>query len=188
MKSDTNKATEEILEFMESFTTSIMKLNLKQCDTNLIFKLSGNLVENLNKLNSRFIEDNNGMNTPQVLQITADLVRSRIFKMKSAYQREQHIVSNQFFVAPKDTAIGTRWELKKIKKHGSVIKIPKLIQTIFPYVSIISTIEKLFQCSEYRELYFRHNSSQNGHVCEPGKYKYFCCGNSFKEKELFRRH
>lgn len=94
MKSDTNKATEEILEFMETFTTSIMKLNLKQSDTNLIFKLCGNLVENLNKLNSRLIEDNNGMNTPQVLQITADLVRNRIFKMKSAYQREQHIVSN----------------------------------------------------------------------------------------------
>lgn len=64
MKSDTNKATEELLEFMETFTTSMIELNLKQTDVNLIFKLCANLVENLNKFNSRLIDDDNGMSTP----------------------------------------------------------------------------------------------------------------------------
>lgn len=101
-------------------------------------------------------------------------------------------MSNQFYVAPKDTAIGTRWELRKVKKNGSVIKVPRLIQTTFPYVSIIRTIESLFHRSscfiEFRDLYFRHNNLQNDHVCQPGEYGYFCCGNTYKASELFRRH
>lgn len=177
-----------MLDFMKSFTTSIIQLNLKQSDTDMIFKLCGTLIENLRIFNTTLIEDDNGFSTAQVLQITADLARSRIFKLKSAYQREQQIVSNQMYVAPKDTAIGTRWELKKIKKNGVMIKVPRLIQTVFQYVSILSTIETLFRSSDFREMYFRYNNTEKNHVCQPGKYKYFCCGNSCKENELFRRH
>lgn len=188
MKSATIEATEEMLEFLETFTTSIIQLNLKQNDVDLIFKLCGSLVENQSMLNLRLIEDSNGMTTPQALQVTADLVRTRIFKLKSAYQREQRIISNPFYVAPKDTAIGTRWELKNMKKNESMIKVPRLIQTVFPYISMLSTIEALFRCTEFRDLYFRHNNLQNDHVCQPWKYKYFCCGNSYKKSELFCRH
>lgn len=165
MKSDTSKATEELLAFMETFTTSIVELNLKQADVNLIFKLCAILVENLNKFSSKLIDDDNGMSTPQVLQTTTDVVRSRIFKVRTAYLREQNIVSNQFYVAPKDTAIETRYELKKNLKNGSVIKVPRLIQTKFPYISIIKTVESMFRRVEFRDLYFRYNGLHNEHVC-----------------------
>lgn len=178
--SDTNKATKEVLDFVEMLTTSIIELQLKHSDTNLIMKLFVGLAKNLNVLNLRLIEDTNGMNVPQVLEVTTDLIRKKLFRSDSAYKRHKIITSNQFYVAPKDTAIGTRWELRKTKKNGKTFKIPRLIQTSFQYVSILETVSALFQCNEFRDLYFLHNNGN--HICQPGKYKYFCCGDTFKKK------
>lgn len=187
-QSDTNKATEKMLASIEVLTNSIRKLNLKENDTNLVFKLCGNLTKTLNELNLKLIEDNNGMTVPQVLETTTDLVRSKIFQFDSAYKRNENTLSNRFYVAPKDTAIGTRWEMKKMKKSGIILQIPRLIQTTFQYVSILETIKSLFEHDEFRDLYFQHNIRETDHICEPGKYKYFCCGNNFKNCELFQQH
>lgn len=78
--------------------------------------------------------------------------------------------------------------MKTVQKYGELIRIPQLIQTAFQYVSILETIETLFKCDEFREMYFQHNVYQKNHVCEPGKYKFFCCGNIYKNCELFQQN
>lgn len=186
-QSNTNKATEKMLISIESFTTSIRKMDLKQSDTNMIFKLCGELLSGLNELNLQLIEDDNGMTAPQILEVTSEMVRNKIFQCDSSFKRNKVDVSNKFYVAPRDTAIGTRWELKKTKKNGKVFKIPRLIQSVFQYISILETLKALFSHDEFRKLYFDHNLHHRDHVCEPGKYRDYCCGSNFQNCELFQR-
>lgn len=187
IESDVNKTTEDVLSFVGNLTRSIILLNLKQSDTNLIFKLCGDLIENVNKLNLKLIEDDNGMTATQVLDVTTDLIRGKVFQFSSAYKRKQDMISDEFYVPPKELAIGTRFELKKVKKYGKVLKIPRLMQSTFQYISILETIKKLFKRSDFHDLYFVHNNESN-HICQPGRYEYFCCGNTYKKTELFQRH
>lgn len=155
--SDTNKATTEVLDFVENLTTSITELHLKHSDTILILKLCGDLVRNLNGLNLRLIEDNNGM--VQALEVTTILFGANFFDRIRHTSVTKSYHRSKFYVAPKDTAIGTRWELKNTKKNGKILKIPRLIQTSFQYVSILETISMLFQCNEFRDLYFHRGTN-----------------------------
>lgn len=184
--SNTNGATKEMLDFIQTMIASITELQLKHRDTNVIMKLCSDLVKNLNGLNLSLTEDNTGMTASQVLEVTTDLIRGKIDRSNTQYKRHQNTLSSKFYVAPKDTAIGTRWELKKTTKNGKTLKIPRLIQTPFQYVSILETITTLFQCNEFRDLYFHHNNGR--HICKPGNFKYFCCGDVFKKSEFFQRH
>lgn len=185
--SDANKFTEDVLSFVEELIRSIITLNLKQSDTNLIFKLCGDLIKNVNKLNSKLIEDDNGMTAAQILDVTTDLIGRKIYRFSSAFKRKQDIKSDILHVAPKEVAIGTRFELKKLKKDGKVLKIPRLLQSQLQYIPILETVKALFKCSEFRNLYFAHNNG-NDHVCQPGRYEYFCCGSIYKNSKLFQCH
>lgn len=184
---DANKSTEHVLNFIEELTRSIITLNLKQSDTDLIFKLCGDLVENVNKLNLKLIEADNGMTAAQILDLTTDLIGHKIFRFSSAFKRKQDMKSDMLHVAPKEVAIGTRFELKKLKRDGKVLKIPRLLQSQLQYIPILETIKALFKRSEFRELYFAHNTG-NDHVCQPGRYEYFCCGSIYRNSQLFQCH
>lgn len=183
-RSEANKTTDDVLNFVETLTKSIILLNLKESDTNLIFKLCADLIKNVNELNSKLIGDENGLNVQQVLELTTDLFRGKVFQFGSSFRRKRNAKSDPSYVAPKELSIGTRYELIKTKRHGKMIKIPRLIQSTFQYISILETIKSLFQCNEFRNLYFEHNHGRD-HVCQPGVYKDFCCGDNFKKNELF---
>lgn len=186
-RSETIKATEKMLDSVESFSSSLMRLNLKQSDTDLIFKLCVELFADLKETNLKFIEDDNGMSAQQIVEVTNDLVCKKLHQTNSAFKRSKIIETNDFYVSPKEVAIGTRFELKKHKNRK--MKIPKLIQSHYEYVSILETIQSLFKCVDFRDMYFEHNNNlQREHICQPGKYKYACCGSTFKKNELFSRH
>lgn len=186
-RSEANKTADEVLSFVDSLIKTIIMLNLKKSDTNSILKWCSDLIKNVNKLNLKLIEDHNGMSAQQVLEATTDLICGKIYKLSSTYRRKNEIESDQFYVAPKEVAIGTRFELKKVKRHGKIVKIPRLIQSSFQYISISETIKALFRRADFRDMYFKHNY-ENDHVCRPGEYKYFCCGSTFRKTELFQRY
>lgn len=176
-----------MLEKTESFSRSIIQLDLKQSDTSSIFKLCSDLISCVQDMNLKLIEDDNGMSPPQALQVTDRLVRNTIFQKASTYKRHKIIKSNELYVSPKEVAIGTRFELKKQNKPKA--KIPTLIQSSFEYVSIVDTLKSQFKCTEFRDLYFAHNNNLlTDHICEPGRYKFACCGHIFKNNELFSRY
>lgn len=184
---DAFKSTEDVLRFVEDLIRSMIALNLKQSDTNLIFKLCGDLIKNVNKLNLKLIEDDNGMTAAQILDVTTDLIVRKMFRYSSAFKRKQDIKSDILHVAPKEVAIGTRFELKKLRKDGKVLKIPRLLQSQLQYIPILETVKALFKCSEFRDLYWPHNSG-NDHVCLTGRYEYFCCGNIYRNSKLLQCH
>lgn len=185
-QSEVNKITADVLNFVETLTKSIILLNLKESDTNSIFKLCADLIKNVNELNSKLIENENGLNAQQVLELTTDLIRGKVFQLGTSFRRKKDAKSNPLYVAPKELSIGTRYELIKTKKRGEIAQIPRLIQSTFQYISILETIKSLFRCNEFRDLYFEYNHGRD-HVCQPGTYKDFCCGDNFKKIELFQR-
>lgn len=183
-RSETVRATEILLDRVESFTNTIIKLSLKQSDTDLIFKSCCDLISYVKETNVKFIEDDNGMSAQQIMEVTHDMACGKMFRKMSAFKRSKHTESNDLYVAPKEVAIGTRFELRLDKRRQ--IKIPKLIQSHYEYISILETIQSLFKCVEFREMYTKHNDYlQKEHICQPGKYEYACCGSTYKKYKLF---
>lgn len=172
-------------DFLTSFILSITQLKITEKDRNILLKLCAKLVSKLNSFNLILIEEDNDMSASQVLDVTSKFVNATIFNVDSKYKRDKSVKANHSYVAPREVAIGTRYELRKKKVGGRVIKIPRLIQSKYYYVSILSTLESLFSHEAFAEMYFDYNLNQK-HECQPGKYVSFCCGSVYKSIELFR--
>lgn len=173
-RSATATATSKLDDFMKMFIRSITNMKMTEADVNCIMKLSASLVENLNAFNLSLIEDDNGLTVAQTFGVTCKYVQSSIFAVNTKYKRTKNAKSNEFFVAPTEVAIGTRWELQKRKTNGRIIKIPRLIQSSFQYVWILKTLEGLFCYKNFSELYYEHNlkrTSSIGYVVS-GTYMY----------------
>lgn len=158
---------------------------LRQKDLDAIYKLAGCLVNEVNLVNSNLIQDTNGLNALQVLDLTTSIVSKKFEEVNSHYKRSKLCESNLLYVAPKEIAVGSRFELEKSKK--SHVAIPRRIQSTYQYVSIVETIQSLFKREDFKECYFKFNSNiQSEHKCVDGVFKHFCCGQKYKSTELFQ--
>lgn len=174
-RSATSIASNDMLEFMNTFIYSFSQVKLTEKDRTILLKSCIQLVKQLNSFNLSLIEDNNGMTPPQVLEVTSKFVQDRLFSVDAKYKRDKLIQENALFIAPKEIAIGTRYELRKKKTAVKVIKIPRLIQSKFQYISILKSIEFAFSNEQFTQTYFEYNRNEK-HVCQPDKYIGFCCG------------
>lgn len=188
-KNLTTIASEKLNVFLKSFIVSIVGMKIAQKDINLIFKSSACLVAKVNEFNKSLIKDNNGLEVNQAIQTSTAFVQSHLLAVSSRHRRNKIVASNPLYVTPKEVAIGTRWESRKKTIGGKVLKIPRLIQSSFQYISVTKTITALFDNRQFCDEYFKYNvNRQRDHVCTSGKYEHFCCGTTFKEIALFREH
>lgn len=160
-----------------------MEINTK--DKVKVFNLAGNLVEELNNINIKILDDpENDFAPVHILNTTNNLVHSELNLYETAYKFNKKVRSNSAYVHPEERVIGTRIEMKRCSKSN--IAIPRMIQSTFQFVPITKTLESLFRNEDFRNLYLKHNSGK--HVCTAGQYKYFCCGSVYKNNELFRNN
>lgn len=185
-QSITNIATDDMKSFLDSFISSIIKLNISEGDLSIVFQLCAKLISSLKEFNLRLIEDCNGLDEKQILETSSHFTQNLLFKIASKYRRKKIIESSGHYVAPKEVAIGTRWELQTKKFQSRILKIPRLIQSHFQYVSILGTLRSLFTHEEFSRQYFEHNSQNQ--VCDTSKLINFCSGATFKSIELFQKH
>lgn len=102
----------------------------------------------------------------------------------SAYKRNKNYRLDDFFVAPKTLALGTRFETKQDSDNNA---IQCLIQNQYPYVSIIETLQTQFKNEHFLKTFLKYNEkSGNGHECTDGTYTDFCCGSLYKSISIFR--
>lgn len=171
--------------FLRHFSSEMGTLSLTQSDSNKIYKLVGDLVNEIKSVNATLIEDENGFNPLQVLDLTNGIISSHFEKINSHCKRTNLLVKDPLYVAPKEVGIGTRFELER--DNESKTAIPQRIQSTFAYVSIVDTLKSLFKRDEFRTVYFEHNSeNQTDHTCVDGIYERFCCGSMYKSTEFFR--
>lgn len=178
-------ATQRLSKFLQDFSSQINGFAIKQSDLDTIYNLADGLVSAVQSTCLSLIEDSNGFDPSQVLDLTSSLVSNHFDQFKSRYKRDKMFTSHPLYVAPTEIGIGTRFELKKDEKNNSTK--PQRIQSTFEYVSIVDTIKSLFKREEFKKLYFEYNSqNENGHKCVDGVYEHFCCGSRYKSTEVFQ--
>lgn len=105
---------------------------LRQNDLDTIYKLVGELVSEMEYVNSTLIQDSNGLNPLQVLDRTSTTITKYFEKINSNYKRTKLVTSHPLYVAPQEVAVGTRFELERNKNNNVVI--PTRIQSSYAYV------------------------------------------------------
>lgn len=158
---------------------------MNQKQTNKVYELIQQLIRNFGKFSVASINASVSGSPSHVVNQATDFVLNHLNERKTVFKRSKHIQSNELFVAPKEIAIGTRWERTKIKRNGRIRTIAKLIQSTFQYVLILKTLESLFKREQFSDLYFAHNSTVT-HNCDDGSYIDFCCGETFKRNSFFK--
>lgn len=192
--SNTEAATEKIKTFLKAFGDKTLSLGLQENQMNAVYKMSIELVHQVNQFNVDLLDNDKTLPISHVLESSTNFVCSEISRFNSAYNRCKMSKQNKQYVHPKEMAIGTRWEMVKVKRNvlyahrNKVVKIPRLIQCTYQYVSIISTLKSIFSQPDFMSMYFEHNSGANRHQCTPGRYHMFCCGEVFQSSEFYRNN
>lgn len=187
-RTDTQCATDDALEFISCLTRSIIDLNLSEKNTNAIFRTCGELVTNLKELIVRLLNDDNQMTPSHVVESSSNFFLNQLRERNSTFKRSKQLSASGFYVPPKEIAIGTRWELKKVIDHqGNKNSIEQITQNVYEYVSPVATVQSLFKNEEFRNCYFQNNTVLD-HKCETGQYKHFCCGSTYQKSSFFREN
>lgn len=127
-------------------------------------------------------------NPTESLELSADIARQHLSKFKSNFKRNKYFSSLEGFVLPTEKAIGTRWELKKVKIASRTVRIPRLIQCVMQYVSIIQTLRSLFLNKEFADMYLKYNQIDRSNTIGRDGTKSFTCFNSgsvFAKSDFF---
>lgn len=187
--SEHEMAVEEASASLTEFCNDVIAMNLSEKKTTEIFKLTGKLVRNLQRCNDRLIADNtNQMSPAQIIECTSDFAVDVLEKQNSAHKRTLSNKKNAAFVQPKELSIGTRWERKRVTdEHGVKISIPQVVQNTYQYISVEETVQSLFNSKEFCAMYFNENTVLD-HKCEKGRYRYFCCGDTYQKSEFFKEN
>lgn len=193
-KPRTQITTDAILSFLDCFKQKVMNLKLQDQQLNKIFELSEDLVRQTNQLNLNLMIDDTELKPVQVMETSTQFICAQLCQLRSTFKRKKMYSRKAHHVQPKEMAIGTRWELKKFRRINKltrttkIIKIPRMIQCSFQYVSILETLKSLFGQDEFMQMYFDFNIGANRHQCHDGQFKSFCCGEIFKNSCFFQRN
>lgn len=175
-KSVATSACEQFSTYFDGFVSSITNIKLNEIQTNEVFKHSKELAHQCLNLNNSL-----GQNYANSMENTLKFIDSKMDSVSSVYKRQQIVEKNLLYVAPKECAIGTRWEMVVEKASGK--RFRQSVQSTFQYISIIDTLKSIFGDSEFMKFYLDYN---NNHTCQPGVYERFCCGEIWKELGLPR--
>lgn len=87
---------------------------------------------------------------------------------------------NQFsddllYVAPQEKCVRNKWTMKRQPDTKS--RQFDIVQSTYIYISLIDQIKACFLRDDFKD--------NKDHVCVPGVYKQFCCGQLFKKSEFY---
>lgn len=154
---------------------------MTHADKDKLFRLCCNIVNQVGGMNTELLQQETGMSPINVVEATTRFFNAEIETYNTRYKREKEISKNEFYVEPKQKAIGTRFELIYDKKNQ--IERKHRIQSTLQTISVISTLQAFFSRSENLEMYFKY---QREHKCQENVYQNFCCGQVYKSLDFFR--
>lgn len=178
-ESETSKACEVMANHLAYIIKEISKLRLNQNQTNSIYRLFEDSILHVKLFNCRLMEDENGITSGEVLDVTTNFICSKLSEHRTNYRRKKKFAQNELYVEPHEMAIGLRWDL--VRDHQMLTSNLRLVQCKFQYVSMIETINSLFMRDDFSKAYESYNKQSI-----PGVYNDFSSGNVFRSNELFR--
>lgn len=172
-------------DFFISFKKRISDLSINDRTKNEIYKLCIDLVKQTENFNANLIDDDPEADPKQILGISTEYICGKLDEYSSAYRRREKCRENPLYVEPKELSLGLKWEM--LRDQATKIAVPKLTECKFQYISIVDTLQALFLREDFREAYFKYNSSSHtDHACVEGVFKGFCCGKVFSKNQLFQ--
>lgn len=158
--------------FFTDLKTDIFKMNLKHLDTDKIFALFGDLVEQIKTLLVDRMTQITGLDETifETISRNLEFVKARFDGSKTRIKRHKEISSNSCYVPPQEKAIGLKW--RTTQSASSVLPLHNMKQTTLQYVPIIDQLKALFSVSAFKNSYFEYNQA---HICQPGILENFCC-------------
>lgn len=175
----------EMDKFLDGFNNELFALMLNQETTNKIHKMCIDLLNNVKQFSNHLINDENGMNSSQALDICTTFVYHKLSEYSTNYKRCKKSESSESYVPPQQLSLGVRWDI--VKERVGTVSIPTLVSCKYQYVSITQSIINLFQQNDFRNAYLRYNES-NENKSVRGVYSDFCSGSIFETNELFKAH
>lgn len=171
-------------EIPRNFLLSLLKLNLTQKDVNEILRLTETMLDESRKLCKQTIETGE-ISATESVDYCFDVLLSDIRKLNSSHKRNECFEAQKSFIKPLQVAIGTHWANERDKV--SHIQIPVRKQSLFNFIPPSQTIQNLFQRPNVLQTYLTYNQ-ETKHSCEPNIYRDFCCGNVYRDLDLFRNN
>lgn len=179
-----------IIEHVESFTRKIAELETTEKVKNGFYNLVEDLLAESHAFKCNLIKQTTGAdeNILEVLEVAHDTVLNEILKHNTVYKRNKICEKNELYVKPEERAIGTHWATRRDSDMKQIY--PLHVQSIFQYVPITKTLQSLFSREDFKKLYFEYNNASTGikHTCTEGNFKDFCCGDIYKNNDLFRNY
>lgn len=178
-KSQTFIACEKMDEFLTDFCKRINSMRLQHEQTNSVLQMCTDLVNEIKLLNLSLFNDSNGLNPEQAADMSTALICNKLNEYTTRYKRDKAYSQMNTFVPPEEMMMGIRWDI--VRATDSQCAIPRLLPCKFQYVSIIKSIESMFEREDFRNEFFKTK-----HQCQPGVYIDFCCGSKFQNSHFFK--
>lgn len=161
--------------FFDNFRRGILSMGLTIDQKNKFFEFNKMMLNEVQKMCVQRIEKNPN-NSLKTIEELYQYAIKKISESDSQYKREQRLKRTTTYVEPIEKAIGMRWESITDKKTQKIMR--RCVQSTMQYVPIVQTIKSIFQCPKLRKLFSEHNDN---HICTPGIFEFFCCGDRYKE-------
>lgn len=169
-------------EFFAIFRHELSAMNTTQKNTDKIYSLCENLVNNTFAL----CQDNNGYSCcegkKESVSNVSKYIIGKLREQNSSSKRKKIAQSNPLYVSPIEVPIGLKWITKS--DVGNEIPNYEIKQTTFQFVSIRRTIEARFHDDKFKEMYFNYNENVK-HECHESIFHDFCCGSIYKNHDIF---
>lgn len=168
---------------LDSVIADVMAMKTTIDKKNTFIQLLKKVVNEMKHLNVTLLENSTGEPPCETVVAASTFVYEHLSMYDSVAKRDKLCQKNDQYVNIKEAAVGTHWVMKPLK--DSNISIPKRVQSTMEYIPLLETIASFFKDDMYKQAYFQHNQS---HICDAGRYEYFCCGQVFKDNEMFQNN
>lgn len=172
-------------EFFKKIYEKLSGMGLTDANTNNVVELSSKLIEAHENLILKSLKKEDQANDEIVATIKEASQHSieQLKKIGTASTRLNEFRKNPLFVEPKDVALTLKWQTKVYGDRD--LPSHSLIQSTYQFVSIIKTLIAIFSQPDFESMYTNYNSKEK-HQCQGGVYVDFCCGSTYKKKDIFK--
>lgn len=172
-------------EFFKSFYDNVVGMGLTEVNTNNFVELSSKLIEAHENLILKSLQNENQANeeTVATFKEASQHTIEQLKKIKTESARLSEFRKNPLFVEPKELALTLKW---RTKVHGNEdLPSHSMVPSTYQFVSIIETLKAIISQPDFQSMYINYNLKEK-HRCQDGVYVDYCCGSTYKSKEIFK--
>lgn len=155
---------DSMADFIESFVNRLVVSNMPHYLVSDVIGYSKELICKASAMNKKSMKNiKSNKDAESILDTTENVITSCLNEFGTRYRRRLQIMNSPNYIAPNTINLDD--------------------ETTIQYVSLLSTLNKLFVSKSFRDMYFTYNEN---HTCRENIYERYCCGRNFKESDLFQ--